>query len=452
MTKGKNKKTSDSAKRVLSEWWDDAVNLVLDLHFPFLKLAKELGKRGYAIIHDKPRVMTREELYRAGLRMLESGDRSIVAVNTVGREDSLNVFIEPGHMSEKEYYEQLYRIVQGNHHGVGRHLSVLRYMDLGDVNKCEEAISRLIYGGDIEIFDAPIQIEFLIRDDQEVLLGFAEERELSHGIGLTNEGLADALNKWIASKVKTISVPGSTGHGAGRSVPARFGKKNLTEMAEHIRKRRDELNRELPEGRKKVINPDSLINAVALLDRMGIEDLFDATAKAFDSFKHWYPNLYDEEQSNYCYKSLAKLVNNDLFRGRKPTLLDCGCAHGLGANVLSGEGIEYWGVDASPELIEIAKSRSSSKSFIVGDIVRVLLDREARAGDGRRLPRRFDVIACQGNTFDFFLGEPQKWFMLALFRSRLNRDGILFLTQRSFRPEEPKVERKLPLGNEGHTV
>jgi hypothetical protein len=199
----------------------------------------------------------------------------------------------------------------------------------------------------------------------------------------------------------------------------------------------------------KTIEPKSLINAAGLLKKMGITDLFSATRDAFDKFDNWYPFLYDEEESNVCYTRLAKFVLHDLFRGR-PTFLDCGCAHALGANILMEEGVEYWGVDASPKLIAYAVKHWQSKNFVAGDIVKVLLDKETRTADGRRLPKRLDVIACQGNTFDFFLGEPQKWFMLTLFKRRLRKNGILFFTQRSFTPDKSRVERKLPFGDEGH--
>jgi hypothetical protein len=59
-------------------------------------------------------------------------------------------------------------------------------------------------------------------------------------------------------------------------------------------------------------------------------------------------------------------------------------------------------------------------------------------------PDKFDVIACQGNTFDFFLGDLQKWFALTLFRKKLTDRGVLFMTQKSFAKGESKVERKVP--------
>ncbi|HEX8721343.1 MAG TPA: methyltransferase domain-containing protein [Pyrinomonadaceae bacterium] len=402
----------------------------------------------YRRFRDAPRVLTREELYKVGLSMLRRCKKNVVAVSTVGREDSQNYFAVPGHEQEKMYYEQLFRIVQQNQHRVRGELAVRRYMDLADVNKCEEAISLLLYGAGIEIFDSDIQLEFLIRDDEEVLLGFEERRELSHGIKLGNKRLAAALNDWINGQVKPWEGPQGAGEGgapAGEKEKrqARFHRGNLQEMVAYITGRRERTG--------KNVEPGSLIHAAGLLKKMGITDLFSATRDAFDNFDKWYPSLYDEEKSNACYTSLARFLLRDLFHGR-PKLLDCGCAHALGANIFMEEGVEYWGVDASPKLIALAKARWRSKNFIDGDIVKVLLDREARTEDGRGLPKRFEVIACQGNTFDFFLGEPQKWFVLALFKRRLREGGILFFTQRSFTPDKKRVERKLPLGSEGHVA
>src|ERR1044071_6573201 len=124
-------------KRLLSTWGEDFVDAWFP--FPVLKPTRLL----YQFVLGKPRVLTREDLYEFGLRMLKRGRKSLVAVNTVGREDSPNFFTMPGHMQEKRYYEHLFRIVEGNRHGVGTPLAVRRYMDLADVNKCEEAISLL---------------------------------------------------------------------------------------------------------------------------------------------------------------------------------------------------------------------------------------------------------------------------------------------------------------------
>src|SRR5205807_5052641 len=119
--------------------------------------------------------------------------------------------------------------------------------------------------------------------------------------------------------------------------------------------------------------------------------------KAFNTFYNWYPYLYEGEQYGHCYQTLAQYVKRTT--NRHPTLLDVGCAHGLGAEILNDNGIRYWGVDVSEALIQKAKERERHETFVVADMIKVLLNYGGYnrwLGRGKQpltIPGELDVIA-----------------------------------------------------------
>lgn len=421
------------ARKLVPEVIKEAVNYVV---FPYVG---DVVRGFTSYFRNSPKVLDKDGLYENGVLMLKRARRSIVVVNTVGFEDSQNYVLDWGHKYQKEYFEELFRIVQKNRHGIGSSLKIDRYMDLNDIQKCEESISLLLYGRNIVIHDSTIPMEFLIRDDEEVLLGFPDENVLSHGFKLRGQSVAQKLNRWIS--IQSMSGRRVAEHSppegqAATSVPpaAPAGFTEPQQLGRHIREKREQ--------NRKPISDYSLIHALGLLEGMGVENPLDATKKAFDGFIDWYPDLYDQSACEFCYKALATYIK-DHIQVDSPTFLDVGCAHGLGAEVLDMQGIIYWGVDASETLLARARQRlpRRSNNFIADDMIKILL---ARSKNSNGLPSKLDVIACQGNTFDFFLGDLQKWFALTLFKSRLRSNGILFMTQKSFTKGETRVERKLP--------
>jgi cyclopropane fatty-acyl-phospholipid synthase-like methyltransferase len=382
------------------------------------KLVVGAGKAFWNYIRRLPKVLNnRDELYGAGLSMLKDGQESIIAVNTVAKEDAPNFIDKEGCEYEQEYFAQLFRVVQRNRYGIGSTLPLLRYMDLNDVQKCEEAISLLLYGRGVTIRESDIPIEFLIRDQKEVLLGFPHDDKLEHGVLIRDNGnICATLTKWIEAQIE--SSPNPAGFTDPRELVSRIKEIRTDERISH----------------------SSLIRAVSWLEELQIKDLFGFTKEAFDGWVNFYSNLYDEESCKHCYKHLADYIKkHSREKKRKPTLLDCGCAHGFGANILTEDGIEYWGVDVSDALIGKANDRGKGK-FVTGDVVRLLLESK----EVRDFPDKFDIIACQGNTFDFFLGDLQKWFVLTLFKSRLKEGGLLFFTQYTFDRDEAESPREVP--------
>jgi SAM-dependent methyltransferase len=414
------------------------------------------------LVRHTPRVLTKDGLYKRGLIMLRRARKSIVALNTVTSEDAQKYVLDWGDSYQKEYFEQLFRIVQNNRHQIRTSLRIMRFTDLNDVQKAEEAISLLIYGSDIEICHSTMPIEFLIRDGEEVLLGFPDDNELSLGVRIKSEDVCATLNKWIIVQTGSIysSPPQQVTEPKSGAVveekykipptPSGGGITSAQELGNSIRKSRN--------AKGKSIDDHSLLHALELMEGIGTTDSTEAAQKAFDQFHRWYPYLYDEAECQHSYKALASWVK-ELTSTEPPVFLDVGCAHGIGSEFLDKEGIDYWGVDVSTALLNKARLRSPrmSNRFVAGDMIKLLLQpgKEFNSlltkGVRSSLPNKFDVIACQGNTFDFFLGDLQKWFALRLFKSRLNERGLLFFTQCSFTKSEPRVERKIP-GPDGQEV
>ena len=454
--KPKQEETPNELVKRVRQWTPTVVRELVS-RYSGVPLAYDLVEAATNLLRHTPRVLTKDGLYKRGLTMLKRASNSIVVVNTVTKEDAQNYVLDWGHPYQKQYFEELFRIVQKNRHDIGTPLHIMRFTDLNDVQKCEEAISLLLYGSNVEIYDSAIPIEFLIRDTEEVLLGFPENDELSHGVQLKrSKNVCATLNKWIMDQTSSIhSVPPEPVREAesGAVVEVKYsspptpsggGFTDAQAIAQRIREKR--------QVNKKVIGDHSLLHAMDLLAKMNVDNPISATQQAFDEFYDWYPNLYDENKCEYPYKALANYVKKLTLKGN-PTFLDVGCAHGLGSEFLDMEGVEYWGIDVSTVLIEKAQHKllHRSKNFMVGDMVKLLLKPGmsryfdvSRRGSSSPLPNKVDVIACQGNAFDFFLGDLQKWFALTLFKSRLKERGLLFLTQRSFAKTESRVERKLP--------
>ena len=84
--------------------------------------------------------------------------------------------------------------------------------------------------------------------------------------------------------------------------------------------------------------------------------------------------------------------------------------------------------------------------FLTADVLGTLMHVDPRASHFyRKAPEKFDIIACQGNTFDFFLGPVQKALALFLFDQWLSKDGILIFTGHDFSKGDLKASRELPL-------
>src|SRR6266403_3925497 len=159
------KRKNKSPKKLLRfvrRWTPHVLREVVDRYA--LPFTYETVTGAVSYFRYNPKVLNRDGIYETGLDMLKLANKTIVTVNTVGKEDSQTYVLHWGHEYQKQYFEELFRIVQKSRHGVGSKLSVIRYTNLNDRQKIEEAISLLLYGSDVKIYHSSIPIEFLIRD------------------------------------------------------------------------------------------------------------------------------------------------------------------------------------------------------------------------------------------------------------------------------------------------
>src|SRR5439155_12470801 len=125
--------------RFLKKWTPPALRGLIDYQTLPLVSDVALGMTNY--LRHTPKVLSKDEVYERGLSMLRRGIKNIVVVNTVGKEGAQKYVLHWGHDYQKEYFEELFRIVQKNRHGVESKLPIVRYTNPNDRQKCEEAIS-----------------------------------------------------------------------------------------------------------------------------------------------------------------------------------------------------------------------------------------------------------------------------------------------------------------------
>jgi 2-polyprenyl-6-hydroxyphenyl methylase / 3-demethylubiquinone-9 3-methyltransferase len=96
------------------------------------------------------------------------------------------------------------------------------------------------------------------------------------------------------------------------------------------------------------------------------------------------------------------------------TALDVGCGAGLLTEPLARLGAKVTGIDASPEVIAVAREHASAMG----------LDIDYRAGDVQQLDRQFDLVTCM--EVIEHVADPAA-FVEALAR-RLGSDGLLIIS------------------------
>jgi hypothetical protein len=432
----------DTAYKHRAPIFDEIAGQILRVPF-----AGPIIRRTYLTVRLWPRIVPDKiGLMNDGVRLLKAAKRQITVASTLASED-LPIFLNESpeeNEARRKYYEELFSTVHRNRLNLRRPrpLVIRRFMDLTDMHKCEEAMALLYYGSDIEIHHSTVPLEFLNMDDELLLLGFPAGEQLLSGIRLYDRKMCEAVSRWLVEHER-----GAQKNLRGNKKPERSAIDDTqqpqsslqftrpSELAAFVREH-DLVQTHYRKQRKfKDYENSLLINAAELL---GDEAPSQICARAFDSFSRWYPHLYDQEASYGRYEALAHFIYRKIDSS-SPTFLDCGCAHGEGAKVLHDHGIQYWGVDVSEELIKEAEVKQHPARFVACDAMTALLNQR-----GRDLPKKFDVIACQGNTFDYFLGPAQKWFVLSLFKKNLNKGGLLFFTGAVFDKRKPQDTRQVP--------
>lgn len=94
--------------------------------------------------------------------------------------------------------------------------------------------------------------------------------------------------------------------------------------------------------------------------------------KAFATGKDLHTCIYDIDYATWVSIQELTVTNLKKIVPLDSTLLDAGCGYGAVAGYLKAcaamRTVKYTGVDLSPELIEIAKIRSPSSTFLVKDL------------------------------------------------------------------------------------
>lgn len=138
-----------------------------------------------------------------------------------------------------------------------------------------------------------------------------------------------------------------------------------------------------------------------------------------ENFLHSNPTLYSAFNGDHEQR-MAQFVHRLLTNykvGQK--VLDVGSGLGREVAYLNSLGYEATGMDNSPEMIEWAKERHPTASFVYGEQANFSLD------------QTFDALFCVGSTFLYNLTTEEALASLTCFRNHLRKGGLLYLDMRN---------------------
>jgi trans-aconitate methyltransferase len=117
-----------------------------------------------------------------------------------------------------------------------------------------------------------------------------------------------------------------------------------------------------------------------------------------------------------------------LLAGRK-TLVDAGCGTGHDAAFLAAAGFAVTGVDASPQMIELARSRAPQAQFAVGDVF------------SWRPPAPVDGVVCRG-VFDEITDDEERQRGVDSLFAMLRPGGLLIVSVRELEKARARYARE----------
>ena len=134
----------------------------------------------------------------------------------------------------------------------------------------------------------------------------------------------------------------------------------------------------------------------------------------FDRIAEYYDVLHDDvDYSAEC--ALLERVFTRFLRRRPATVLDLGCGTGNHALVLAGRGFRVTGIDASQDMVRVARKKARGRSnaaFVRADMRRF------------DLQRRFDAAICMDGAFTHLLTDRDLLAHLRTVRRQLTSDGV----------------------------
>lgn len=369
---------------------------------------------------------TRDQLYEQGLKMLRDAQENITVVSTMPEEGlPFNPCKSVADPQVRDYFIELHTIAYRNllNSDGRKETRLIRHTNLLDPNKWHEAFSLLYYGKGVEIWNSSLPVEFLTVDEESVLIGFPSlEGALSNGISLYKAKNCKAMVNWVESHDSRSDVFRTPG-----------------ELAEQVKQLMNETNKKADES--------CLFHIADKVPSMSAPS--KCCAEQFDRISRWYPDLYEADEINRkrFYGELADQLTGVYKLPGRFSFLDIGCGPAFGARELIDKGVQYYGMDVSEKMIGLA-SKDKIENIYHCDAIGALMGIDPSAGDFRRKigTKKFNVIACQGNTFDLFLGPVQKSLALFLFDRYLENKGVLLFTGDMFSENELIVPRALRSG------
>ena len=146
------------------------------------------------------------------------------------------------------------------------------------------------------------------------------------------------------------------------------------------------------------------------METLNSTEFYDRLAKAFDVMTDWKSRLAHE----------MPFIQRTLDRHNARTLLDAACGTGWHSIALAQKGYMVAGCDASPAMIERARTNAAQAGvkvrFEVSDFSQ--LD---------KFSATFDAILCLGNSLPHLLSQEALVDALRQIRARLNSGGVVIL-------------------------
>jgi ubiquinone/menaquinone biosynthesis C-methylase UbiE len=133
--------------------------------------------------------------------------------------------------------------------------------------------------------------------------------------------------------------------------------------------------------------------------------------KLYKELSWAYDIIYED---NFDYDNAAEFVDMHLKERGFKKVLEVGCGAGSLTRRLINLGYEVVGLDASEEMIEIAKGKVQAR-FVCCDMRNINID------------ERFDAVICLGRTFTYMKRNSDAMMALNNFRSVLKDGGLLIM-------------------------
>lgn len=128
--------------------------------------------------------------------------------------------------------------------------------------------------------------------------------------------------------------------------------------------------------------------------------------------------LYDELMGGVPYAEWAAYVRRILrrFKVTPKSVLDLCCGTGSVAEMLAANGLDVWGVDISPEMIEIARRKAAGKGLKI--------EYSVHNASSFRLGRKFDLVVSLFDSLNYITDSSELQNVFYRVSEHLNEGGL----------------------------